>query len=122
MPTRGLSVARTLRDRVLDGDYLPGSRLTEIELSEQLGVSRTPIRNALSMLAAEGLVDHAPNSGFTVRNVTVKDVEGVYDCRAVLEGLASRNVAETGLSDVNRGTLHRNLSEAKQMREARNWN
>lgn len=121
MSTRGHSVAHELRDLVLDGAFQPGARLTELELSEQLGVSRTPVRNALSMLAAEGLVEHAPNSGFRVRRFSVRDVEGVYDCRAVLEGLAARSVAEAGLADTERGLLHRNLSEAERLRRGTVW-
>lgn len=121
MPTRSISVARELREKVLDGEFEPGARLTEAVLSEQLGVSRTPVRNALGVLAAEGLVAHAPNSGFTVRNVTVRDVEDVYECRAVLEGLAARSVAEEGLNDTARGVLHRNLYQAAELRNAGDW-
>jgi GntR family transcriptional regulator of vanillate catabolism len=122
MPTRGLSVTQELRDKVLDGEFKPGSRLKEADLSERLGVSRTPVRNALGMLAAEGLVIHAPNSGFTVRSFTVQDIENVYDCRAVLEGLAARSAAESGLSDTARGVLHRNLYDAAQVRGEAVWN
>lgn len=122
MTTRGLAVERALREKVLDGEYQPGARLIEADLSEKLGVSRTPIRNALSVLAAEGLVEHAPNSGFTVRSFTVKHIEGHYDCRAALEGLAARSAAEAGLSDEVRGMLHRNLCDAEDLRRAGTWN
>lgn len=114
-------MAHALRDMVLDGVYAPGARLTELDLSKRLGVSRTPVRNALSMLTAEGLLTHAPHSGFTVRNVTLKDITGVYDCRAVLEGLAARSVAENGLSDASRGLLHRNLYDASKLRRTDAW-
>lgn len=122
MPTRGHHVAHTLRDKVLDGIYAPGVRLTECDLCAELGVSRTPVRSALSMLAAEGLVTHEPNVGYTVRSFTIKDIKGVYDCRAALEGLAARIVAETGLNNTDRGVLHRNIYDAAKVRSRAIWN
>ena len=78
-------VADSLRDRILHGELLAGSRLGEAELAERLGVSRTPVREALSRLAAEGLVEIVPNRGARVATWTVAELEGVFDLRASLE-------------------------------------
>jgi DNA-binding GntR family transcriptional regulator len=67
--------------------------LIEEQLAERLGVSRTPIRQALTRLEAEGLVELAPNRGARVRSFSVADVWDIYDLRAVLEGHAARRAA-----------------------------
>lgn len=121
MATRGQSVARILRDWVLDGTYGSGDHLNENDISNALGVSRTPVRSALAMLAAEGLLEYTPNSGYVVRRYSVRDIEGVYAVRSVLEGLAVRTVAEVGLSDQARGVLHRNLADTKALCDAAVW-
>lgn len=74
-----------LRELILDGDLRPGTRLGEVELADRLGVSRTPVREALTRLAAEGLVEVAPNRGARVATWTVAELEGVFDLRASLE-------------------------------------
>ena len=110
-PTRSASVVETLRSAVLGGEFRPGQRLHEIRLTERLGVSRTPIRAALQALASEGLLDYAPNRGYTVRIFPVTEVVNAYEVRAVLEGLAARLVAEQGLGDKARQQLERALHE-----------
>jgi DNA-binding GntR family transcriptional regulator len=75
-----------LRALILTGEYGPDERLIEEQLAERLGVSRTPVRQALTMLEAEGLVEIAPNRGATVCSFTFEDVWDIYDLRAVLEG------------------------------------
>jgi DNA-binding GntR family transcriptional regulator len=75
----------TLRDLIMGGELAPGARLGEVEIADRLGVSRTPVREALSRLAAEGLVEIAPNRGARVVTWTVAELEGVFDLRAVLE-------------------------------------
>ena len=74
-----------LRELILGGEISPGARLGEVELAERLGVSRTPVREALSRLAAEGIVDIQPNRGARVATWTVAELEGVFDLRSVLE-------------------------------------
>jgi DNA-binding GntR family transcriptional regulator len=74
-----------LRELILDGDLRPGTRLGEVELADRLGVSRTPVREALSRLAAEGLVEVVPNRGARVATWTVAELEGVFELRASLE-------------------------------------
>jgi DNA-binding GntR family transcriptional regulator len=70
---------------IMGGDLSPGARLGEVELADRLGVSRTPVREALSRLAAEGLVEVVPNRGARVATWTVAELEGVFDLRSTLE-------------------------------------
>jgi DNA-binding GntR family transcriptional regulator len=87
--TRSLTSAErtldTLREDILRGALPAGARLGEVELADRLGVSRTPVREALSRLAAEGLVELAPNRGARVASWTVDELEGVFALRALLE-------------------------------------
>jgi DNA-binding GntR family transcriptional regulator len=75
----------TLRELILGGQLAPGARLGEVELADRLGVSRTPVREALSRLAAEGIVEIQPNRGARVATWTVAELEGVFDLRSALE-------------------------------------
>lgn len=83
----------TLRSGILDGRYPPGDRLGEFEIAAEIGLSRTPVREALRRLGAEGLVELLPNRGARVRTWTVEDLEQTYELRAVLEGLGARRAA-----------------------------
>ncbi len=74
-----------VRDLILRGDLPAGSRLGEVELAERRGVSRTPVREALTRLAAEGLVEIVPNRGARVSSWTVAELGGVFDLRSALE-------------------------------------
>ena len=80
----GRTVA-AVRELILRGDFPAGARLGEVELAERLGVSRTPVREALGRLAAEGLVEIVPNRGARVPSWTVAELEGVFDLRTALE-------------------------------------
>ncbi len=75
----------TVRELILHGEFAAGSRLGEAELAERLGVSRTPVREALTRLAAEGLVEIVPNRGARVSSWTVAELDEVFDLRAALE-------------------------------------
>lgn len=88
-----VGVFERLRRSILEGEYGPKERLIEEQLAERLGVSRTPIRQALTMLEAEGLVEIVPNKGAMVCSFSVEDVWDIYDLRAVLEGHAARRGA-----------------------------
>jgi DNA-binding GntR family transcriptional regulator len=88
-----VGILERLRALILTGEYGPDERLVEEQLAERLGVSRTPVRQALTMLEAEGLVEVAPNRGATVCSFSVEDVWDIYDLRAVLEGHAARRAA-----------------------------
>lgn len=92
------SVVSRLRKLIGEGAYGPGERLGEVAVSEQLGVSRTPVRLAFRTLEQEGLLQRAGKRGFMVREFTDADVLCAVEVRGVLEGLAARRLAEQGLS------------------------
>ena len=81
---------------ILRGDLAPGERLAEVALAERLGVSRTPIRQALPALAREGLLAAAGRRGYVVRSFSPQDVLDAIETRGLLEGLAARRIAERG--------------------------
>jgi DNA-binding GntR family transcriptional regulator len=83
-----------LRRAILDGELPPGKRLIEEELAAQMGISRTPLRRALAVLEAEGLVEAQPRHGVRVRVYTADEVDDLYRLRAVLEGEAARRAAD----------------------------
>ena len=86
-------VAR-LRQAIITGDLSPTSRLIEPELARQLNVSRTPLREAIRQLEAEGFVTTVPRVGCFVSEITPQDAADVYAIRTVIEGLAARQAAE----------------------------
>jgi len=79
-----------LRQAILEGLIRPGERLVLDELARQLRMSRTPVREALLMLEADGLVQRRPKRGMIVRRYTERDIDEVYRLRAILEGVAVR--------------------------------
>ena len=81
-------VFNTLRQAILKGELKPGERLMEIALAEKLGVSRTPIREAMRKLELEGLVVMIPRRGAQVANITEKDLNDVLEVRITLENMA----------------------------------
>ena len=89
-----IRVFNALENSILSGSYAEGDSLNEIRLSENLGVSRTPVREALMQLELEGLVRNVPNKGAVVIGVSTKDIADIYDIRIRIEGLASRLCAE----------------------------
>jgi DNA-binding GntR family transcriptional regulator len=97
---RNASVAATelIRQAILDGRLEPGERLKEEELARELGISRTPVREALLILQAEGLVVGTPNRGAVVRSYDADDLRDLYQLRALLEGHGAR-LAATRISD-----------------------
>lgn len=87
-------VFETLREAILEGKLTPGERVMEVQLAEQLGVSRTPVREAIRKLELEGLLVMVPRKGAYVADVSLKDVIDVLEIRASLEGLAASLGAE----------------------------
>ena len=87
-------VYEELRNLILTGKIKPGTRMMEIELAEDMGVSRTPIREAIRKLEKEGLVVIEPRKGAYASEVSVKDMEDILEVRANLEGLAAYLAAE----------------------------
>lgn len=82
-----------IRDKILTGVFLPGERLKEEELADEIGVSRTPIRDALRSLAADYYVTNIPNHGTFVTEWSVGDIEDIFELRSMLEGYAARRAA-----------------------------
>lgn len=91
--TASSAAAEMIRQAIVDGRLAPGQRLTEERLARELGISRTPVREALKVLQSEGLVDAAPNRSATVRAYDRDDLEDMYQLRALLEGFAARRAA-----------------------------
>lgn len=93
LPLRDV-VFGTLRQAILTGVLKPGERLMEIQLAKQLGVSRTPVREAIRKLELEGLVLMIPRKGAEVAEITVKDLEDVLEVRGALEELAVKDACD----------------------------
>lgn len=93
MATATEQAAARLRQAIRGGELRPGDRLGEVELASMLGVSRTPIREALRLLVAQGLVEILPNKGARVVRWSVEDLEEIYDLRAMLESHAAERAA-----------------------------
>ena len=94
-----VSAAQRLRALIVEGGIAPGQKLNERELAERLQVSRTPLREALKLLTAEGLVEHLPNRGAIAVRLSADDVTHAFEVMAALEGL-SGELACARISDV----------------------
>lgn len=92
-------VFTSIESAILNGEYRKGESLGELQLSKKLGVSRTPIREALMQLELEGLVKNIPNKGAIVVGISEKDIEDIYAIRSRIEGLASRLSAQNITDD-----------------------
>lgn len=97
--THALRALIELRKRIMNGSLKGGVRLFEVPLAEDLAISRTPVREAMSRLTEEGLLERAPNGGFLVRSFTFAEVIDAIELRGVLEGTAARLAAERGVSE-----------------------
>ncbi|RME62084.1 MAG: GntR family transcriptional regulator [Alphaproteobacteria bacterium] len=84
---------QAIRDAILSGHFQPGERLTEEELASACGVSRTPVRDALRVLASELYVTSVPNHGTFVTQWSIEDIETIFELRALLEGYGARRAA-----------------------------
>ena len=93
LPLRDV-VFNTLRQAIITGEFAPGERLMEIALANRLGVSRTPVREAIRKLELEGLVKIIPNKGAYVTGITPKDVQDIYMIRSMWEGMCARWATE----------------------------
>jgi GntR family transcriptional regulator of vanillate catabolism len=105
------SVIVRLREMILRGDVTPGERMPEAELATRLGVSRTPVRQALPALAQEGLLVPAGKRGYAVRAFTAQHSIEALRLRAVLEGFAARVVADKGAAPALVAALRACLAE-----------
>lgn len=96
--TTASEIAGHLRERILAGEFAPGTRMHQVQLSEMLGISRTPIREALAHLANQGLLIYEPNRGYAVRAFSVEEIRAAFEVRARLEALACGLCARNGLT------------------------
>ena len=104
-PDLGEKVYQILRDQILTGQLAPGSPLLVIELAEKLGVSRTPVKDALNRLSAEGLVEDIPRKGYFAAKIDVADIIDMFDARLMIETAA-----------VERGITLLTPAESEEMR------
>lgn len=102
-----------IRNKILSGDFSRGERLREEELAQLAGVSRTPIREALRRLDAEGLVEFLPNRGASVTTWSEQELDNLYEARALIEGYAAGQAAKR----ISEETLDRLADLSRQMRE-----
>lgn len=109
LPLRDL-VFNTLRQAILTGELKPGERLMEIHLADKLGVSRTPIREAIRKLELEGLVTMIPRRGAEVAQITEKSMSDVLEVRRTLDALCAElacdRITEAGLEDLKQACDH----------------
>lgn len=115
--THGNQVYSQLLDDISAGALLPGDRLRETEIAKRLGVSRTPVREAIRLLETDGLVTHTPRVGAIIRRLDYAEVTELYEMRAVLEGTAARLTARTA-SDVELDELQALNQELAASRDA----
>ena len=78
-------VYRKIKEMMLSYDIIPGQRLVFVDLAKRLGVSRTPVNNALSLLANEGFLDFVPNQGYKVHEITREEANALYEIREIIE-------------------------------------
>ena len=115
MSTQQTTALVRIREMILRGKLAPGQRLAEAPLAEMLGMSRTPVRQALPVLAREGLLQEHETRGYIVRGFSTADILDALDVRGVLEGLAARRVAERGASRALIGALRQVLEDGDRI-------
>lgn len=118
LPLRDV-VFHTLREAILKGELKPGERLMELQLASKLGVSRTPIREAIRMLEQEGLAVTVPRKGAEVAKMTEKDMEDVLQIREALDELAV-SVACEKITEEELEKLHDAMVEFQQASQTKN--
>jgi len=116
-------VAATLREQIFDGTLSPGSFVDEVALCERLSISRTPLREALKVLTAEGLLRHEPRRGCFVNEVTERDLDEIFPVIALLEGRcayeAARNASDAELNELD--ALHERLVRHAKVRRINDY-
>lgn len=111
-PLREL-VCENIRQAIIDGTFSPGERLMEIQLADEMGVSRTPVREAIRKLELEGFVVMIPRRGTYVADISIKDITEIYEIRTCLDTLAAGLAAER-ITDEELEALNRLLVEIGQ--------
>ena len=115
------SAIESIRSMIVNGEIKPGERLQAQMLANRIGVSRTPIADALAILHKEGLLEYAPNRGYGVKQFDINELLSAFDVRLTLEGLACRLVAEKGLKPETVQALHANLKRTEEVLFGPTW-
>jgi GntR family transcriptional regulator of vanillate catabolism len=110
-----LQATLRIREMILRGELIPGQRVQEAAIAEKLGLSRTPVRQALPALAEEGLLTTAGRRGYAVRTFTSDDIHTAIDIKATLEGMAARLLTERGVSTALLRALKASLEEGDDL-------
>ncbi len=121
-------VFQKIREDILDGNYKEGEELKEVAIGDELGVSRTPVREAFRQLELEGLIRIVPNKGAYVTGITAKDVHDIYMIRSLLEGLAAKwacdHITDSQMEEMEENIylaeFHANKEHMDQMAELDN--
>jgi len=108
-------VADVIRNGIMRGHLRPGERLKEDMIAKELEVSRTPVREAIAMLQAEGLIEAPQHRGAQVRSYTPSELEEIYDLRSILEGYAARRAA-TRITNQELTRLRRSCDAMEKLR------
>lgn len=115
------TVLSTLREKILTGEIAPGARLRAEALATEMNVSRTPIRSALAVLSAEGIVQYSVNRGYTVRSVTIGDILAAVEVRAALEGTAARMSVDLGWTPGDLARLQDCAARGREIVDQGDW-
>lgn len=115
-PGNGLTIQvyHKVRDAILRGELVPGEPLSENALAERFGISRTPVREALQILAREGYIEALPSRGYLVPRLTIDDLREVFELRESLEGMAARYATLRG-TDAEIAELERICQQYEQL-------
>ncbi|MEU6138246.1 GntR family transcriptional regulator [Nocardioides sp. NPDC047086] len=118
MPDVEDTLTNALRRRIIDGEFAPGTRLSEISLAEKLGVSRNTLREAFRVLSEQGLVEHVPHRGVSVASPTVADVVDIYRARRYVEtaALAAGSPLHPAVT-----AMREAVEQSETSLEARDW-
>lgn len=106
---------KAIQDRILEGELSSGDPVSDLVLSRELGISRTPVREAISQLVAEGLLEQPANGGTIVTRLTRQDIVELYELREALETYAVRMAARRGLDAGDLASLEAICQEIAQM-------
>lgn len=116
-----LTVLTRVRELIVTGQIAAGARLAAETIARDLGVSRTPVRSALAVLTAEGLVSYHVNRGYMVRNITLRDILDAVETRSVLESRACGLSVDYGWADHELALLRTTVREGAETLAAGEW-
>jgi DNA-binding GntR family transcriptional regulator len=116
-------IANNLRDMIMSGELREGDKIKENDLCDMMGISKTPLREALRVLSAEGLIRLIPNRGSYVTTPTFEEIKEMFDVMSVLEGVCARTAAEkmNGKDFSKLEKLHNKLEESFRRRDQKKY-